>query len=137
MTPDEMDKIMAAHFGAEAAHDLDAILATLTDDVVHDAVGFPGGDVLSGDQDAIAQRYARLFASFEAEEVEPVSRLYGENFLVDECLYRGRLIAEFFGLPGDGRRVSFRLLHVCEFRDGRISRENVWQGPPIMAPAGG
>jgi hypothetical protein len=22
--------------------------------------------------------------------------------------------------------VTFRLMHVCEFRDGRISRENVW-----------
>jgi hypothetical protein len=137
MKPDEMDKIMAAHFGAEAVHDLDAIVATLTDDVIHDAVGFPGGEVLVGDHDAIAERYAQLFAAFAVEAVEPVSRLYGENFLVDECLYKGRLTADFFGLPGDNQRVSFRLLHVCEFRDGRISRENVWQGPPMLATAGG
>ena len=25
-----------------------------------------------------------------------------------------------------GRTVQFRILHVCEFRDGKISRENVW-----------
>jgi predicted ester cyclase len=30
------------------------------------------------------------------------------------------------GLPGHGRRISFRILHVFEFRDGLVSRENVW-----------
>jgi predicted ester cyclase len=30
------------------------------------------------------------------------------------------------GLPGNGRRISFRMLHIFEFRDGLISRENVW-----------
>jgi len=33
---------------------------------------------------------------------------------------------EFLGIPGHGRRITFRLLHVWEFRDERISRENVW-----------
>ena len=28
--------------------------------------------------------------------------------------------------PAHGREISFRMLHVFEFRDGRISRENVW-----------
>jgi len=133
MTPQEMDKIMAAHFAAEAAHDVDAIVATLTDDVIHDAVGFPGGEVLR-DHALIAQRYSQLFAASTDEEVEPVSRIYGKNFLVDECRYTARMTAEFPGLPA-GQRVSFRLLHVCEFRDGKISRENVWQGPPIVPEA--
>lgn len=30
------------------------------------------------------------------------------------------------GLPGNGRRITFRVLHVFEFRGGLISRENVW-----------
>jgi hypothetical protein len=29
-------------------------------------------------------------------------------------------------VTGTGRRISFRLLHVWEYRDGLISRENVW-----------
>jgi predicted ester cyclase len=33
---------------------------------------------------------------------------------------------EFLGLPGNGKAVSFRMLHVWEFKGGRISRENVW-----------
>jgi predicted ester cyclase len=35
-------------------------------------------------------------------------------------------IAMEHGIPGEDRPVSCRLLHICEFGDGRISRENVW-----------
>src|SRR6476620_5256224 len=38
----------------------------------------------------------------------------------------GTVIASMLGLPGNGRRISFRLMHVFEFRDGLVSHENVW-----------
>ncbi len=127
MTPEEMDKVLGEHFAAEAGHDIDAILGTLTEDAVHDAVGFPV-EVLR-EHSEIADRYRYLFGAMLEEKIEPVSRLHGENFLVDEC--RVTMTAGE-GFPGaePGQRVSFRLLHVCEFRDGKMSRENVWQGPP-------
>ncbi|WP_206792433.1 nuclear transport factor 2 family protein [Amycolatopsis sp. MtRt-6] len=128
MTPEEMDKVLGAHFAAEAAHDLDAILATLSDDVVHDAVGFPVEKLR--DPEAIRDRYRHLFTAMLDERVEPVSRLYGDDFLVDECQVTCLTGEGFPGAPA-GQRVTFRLLHVCEFRDGLISRENVWQGPPV------
>lgn len=127
MTPEEMDKVLGAHFAAEATHDLDGILATLTDDAVHDAVGMPV-EVLR-DHAAIVERYKYLFTAMLDEKIEPVSRLHGENFLVDECLITATAGPGFPG-AAEGQRVSFRLLHVCEFRDGKMSRENVWQGPP-------
>ena len=40
--------------------------------------------------------------------------------------YLMSLVLSWLGLPGHGRRISFRILHVFEFRDGLISRENVW-----------
>jgi hypothetical protein len=132
MTPEEMDKVLGAHFAAEAAHDLDAILATLTDDAEHDAVGFPVEKLR--DAEAIRDRYRQLFTAMVDERIEPVSRLYGDDFLVDEARVTCRTGEGFPGAPA-GQWVTFRLLHVCEFRDGRISRENVWQGPPI--PVGG
>ena len=36
------------------------------------------------------------------------------------------VIGSMLGLPGHGRRISYRILHLFEFRDGLISRENVW-----------
>ena len=37
----------------------------------------------------------------------------------------GTVIGSLPGLPGNGRRINFRILHVFEFRIGLISRENV------------
>ena len=43
LTPAEMDAVLDAHYAFEAADDVEGVLGTLTDDVVHDVVGFPGG----------------------------------------------------------------------------------------------
>jgi predicted ester cyclase len=46
--------------------------------------------------------------------------------MILEQVMTGTVIGSMLGLPGRGRRISFRILHVFEFRDGLISRENVW-----------
>jgi hypothetical protein len=59
---------------------------------------------------------------------------YGDDFCVVEHLTKGAVTGEFLGIPGHGREVSFRLLHVWEFRDGLMSRENVWlDGGSVVA----
>jgi len=59
--------------------------------------------------------------------VKSLRRLYGDDFLVDESLWRGKAPGRPFGLEGRGRPLEFRLLHVVEFAgDGMIRRENVW-----------
>jgi predicted ester cyclase len=64
----------------------------------------------------------------------PTHRYYGEDFCVMEHLWSGPVPGALFGVPGDGKRISHRLLHVWEFRDGLISRENVWlDGASIVA----
>ena len=46
----------------------------------------------------------------------------------------GTVIGSMLGIPGHGRRMTFRILHVFEFRDGLISRENVWlDGGAVVA----
>ena len=40
---------------------------------------------------------------------------------------------QVLGIPGNGKQVRFRVLHVFEFRDGRISRENVWMDGAALA----
>lgn len=54
-------------------------------------------------------------------------RYHGDNFLVDESLWRGTAPGRPFGIEGRGRPLEFRLLHVIEFgASGDITRENVW-----------
>jgi predicted ester cyclase len=38
----------------------------------------------------------------------------------------GAVIGEMLSIPGNGRKVTFRILHVFDFRNGLISREQVW-----------
>ena len=71
--------------------------------------------------------YEMLFASMKGESVTPVRRLYGDDFVVDEVIWNGRVDdGRPFLCDGMSGPVSFRLLHVFELRDGKISRENVW-----------
>lgn len=124
MTPEEFDALFDRHGAAEAAKDVEAVMTTLADDVEHDFVGDPDG-VLT-DAEAIKKRYLALFDTFADETLTPLRRYYGTDFFVDESLFEGKIVNDFLGLPGQGRHITFRLLHVCETRDGRISRENVW-----------
>jgi ketosteroid isomerase-like protein len=56
-----------------------------------------------------------------------VRRLYGDGFVVDESIWHGHFAdGRAVGCDGLSGPVSFRILHVFEFRDGKISRENVW-----------
>jgi predicted ester cyclase len=56
----------------------------------------------------------------------PAHRYLADDSMVLEQVMTGAVIGSMLGLPGHGRRISFRILHVFEFRDGLISRENVW-----------
>ncbi|MER7249093.1 nuclear transport factor 2 family protein [Kribbella sp. NPDC000426] len=128
-----MDHVLDLHFAAEAAHDLESLLATLTPDAEHDVVG---QGVLVG-HEAIAERYRMLFAQADEEKYEPLRRYHGENFVVDEVMATQLIANDDFGPQARGTVVSYRILHVCEFRDGLMSRENVWLDmAAIMAQIG-
>ncbi len=128
LTPQQMDRSINEHFAFEAhddVDDVDGVLATLAPGAVHDIVGHPTGP--TRDPVAIRAFYEGLFADLADGEVTPLRRLYGEQFLVDESLWRGRAVGRPFGFEGGNRPLNFRLLHVVEFADdGKIQREQVW-----------
>ena len=125
LTREQMDRRIDEHFGFEARDDVEGVLATLAPDVEHDIVGWPSGPARGRAQ--ARAFYEALFADLADGKVESLRRLYGENFLVDESLWRGRAPGRPFGIEGQGRPLEFRLLHVIEFAgDGSIQRENVW-----------
>lgn len=125
LTRQQMDSKIDEHFGYEARDDVEGVLATLAPDVEHDIVGWPTDPARS--RDGARGFYETLFADLADGKVECRKRLYGENFLVDESMWRGTAPGRPFGLEGRGRKLEFRLLHVIEFRDNcDIGRENVW-----------
>ncbi|HEY5712651.1 MAG TPA: ester cyclase [Allosphingosinicella sp.] len=125
LTPAEMDARLDEHFAFEAADDVAGVLATLSDTVEHDIVGWPPGPAHGRDQ--ARAFYESLFADLADGKVRSTRRLYGDNFMVDDSIWRGTATGRPFGIEGRGRPLEFRLLHVLEFTDGGdISRENVW-----------
>ena len=125
LTPTQMDQAMDAHFGFEARDDVAGVLSTLSPEVEHDIVGWPGGP--SRGPEGARPFYEALFADLADGEVRSLRRLYGQGFLVDDSVWSGRAPGRPFGIEGRDRPLSFRLLHVVEFADdGAIRRENVW-----------
>jgi len=125
LTREQMDRKIDTHFGFEARDDVEGVLATLSGDVEHDIVGWPTGPAHG--REGARPFYEALFADLADGEVQCLRRLYGEGFLVDESMWRGRAPGRPFGLQGRDRPLAFRLLHVIEFAgNGDIKRENVW-----------
>ncbi len=125
LSPQQMDRMMDEHFAYEGRDDVEGVLATLTEDVEHDIVGWPLGPAHS--RDGARQFYETMFVDLADSSVRCVKRLYGSNFMVDESIWSGKAPGRPFGLEGRNRPLEFRLLHVVEFADnGAIKRENVW-----------
>lgn len=125
LTPAQMDAKLDEHFAFEANDNVEGVLATLTPDVDHDVVGWPTGPVQG--REAVRPFYETLFADLSDGKAETLKRYYGEDFMVDDSLWRGRATGHPFGLEGRDRPLAFRLLHVIEFSPaGDIQRENVW-----------
>jgi hypothetical protein len=125
LTPQQMDEKMDEHFAFEGQDNVEGVLATLTDDVEHDIVGWPFGPAHG--REGARKFYETLFVDLADSKVRSVKRLYGPNFMVDESIWSGRAPGKPFGLDGRNRALEFRLLHVMEFAgNGDIKRENVW-----------
>ena len=122
--PEHMDRLIEQHIAAEMAGDSAAAVAVYTDDVEHDVVGWPTGPVTG--TGAAKDFYDALMAAFINEEMVPTRQLYGDGFCVIEHRTTGRFPDGFMGAPGSDQQVVFRMLHVFEFSNNGIRRENVW-----------
>ncbi|HEV7525869.1 MAG TPA: ester cyclase [Acidimicrobiia bacterium] len=124
MEQSQMVALVEAHLKAEGAGDVEGAVAVYTDDVEHDVVGFPTG-VLRG-KDAARGFYEQLTANFRTNLEQPTRRYFTDDAMVLDQQMTGTVIGTFLGLAGNGRSITFRILHVFEFRNELISRENVW-----------
>ncbi len=125
LTREQMDRKMDEHFGFEAADNIEGVVATLAPDAEHDIVGWPFGPTHG--RDAARPFYENLFLDLADGKVECIRRLYGDDFLVDESMWKGTAPGRPFGIDGKNRPLQFRLLHVIQFsKAGDIQRENVW-----------
>jgi len=125
VTREEMDRAVDDHFMFEATDDVEGVLASLAGGVEHEVIPSPFGT--HGDAAEIRAYYELLFASVRGEGTTPIRRLYGDDFLIDETVWHGFVKdGRPFLCDGKSGQVSFRILHVFRFEDGKISLEQAW-----------
>jgi ketosteroid isomerase-like protein len=123
-----------AHFHSEAANEIEAALELYTDDIVWES---PSRDLVFRGKEATGENYRRMFSSFKVEEFRCLQRFATEERVVDDSV-------AVMVLTGDGvenapapvgSKVEIRLLHVFEMREGKISRELVFENWRVIEPA--
>ena len=124
MNQEEMLTLVERHLKAEGAGDIAGAISVYTDDIEHDVVGWPGSPRRG--REAARGFYEHLVANFRSETEQPTHAYFTESACVLDQMMIGTVTGSMLGLPGNCQRITFRVLHVFEFRDGLISRENVW-----------
>lgn len=111
----------------EEASDPDGVLTLYTDDAV---LEIPGRGLYFDTHQAIRDNYVRTFGSMADVVIEPMDRFATLDRVIDECLVHLRVVGDgLVNAPATvGSRVQLRLLHVFHMRDGKIAREEVFEG---------
>ncbi|HEX8500033.1 MAG TPA: nuclear transport factor 2 family protein [Pyrinomonadaceae bacterium] len=123
-----------AHFHSEASNEVEKALELYTDDIVWES---PARDLVFRGKEATGENYRRMFGSFKVEEFRCLQRFATEDRVIDDSVATVVLVGDGVeNAPAPvGSKVEIRLLHVFEMRDGKISRELVFENWRVIAPA--
>ena len=136
MKQDLIEKNLAAveaHFHSEAANEIEEALKLYTDDIVWES---PVRELVFRGKEAVGENYRKMFQSFKVEEFRSLQRFATEDRVVDDSVLTVVLSGNTMGNPPVpvGSRAEVRLLHVFEMRDGKISRELVFEDWKVLQP---
>ena len=137
MRPDLIAKNLAAveaHFHSEAANEVDEALKLYTDDIVWES---PVRELVFRGKEAVGDNYRKMFASFHVEEFRSLQRFATEDRVVDDSVLTVVLTGKTMPDPPVpvGSKAEVRLLHIFEMREGKISRELVFEDWKVVQPA--
>ena len=125
-----------AHFHSEAVNEVDKALELFTDDIVWES---PARNLYFRGKEATGENYRRMFSSFAVESFRTLQRFATEDRVVDDSV--ATLVVTGDGVANApvpvGSKVEIRLLHVFEMRDGKISRELVFENWQVIESAAG
>lgn len=125
--------VAQAHFHCEANNEIERALALFTEDIVWESPG--RGLVLRGKRE-VGDNYRRMFCAFEIEAFRCLQRFATEDRVVDDSVMTALVVSH--GIRNSpvpvGSKVEVRILHVFEMRDGKISREVVFENWKQLQP---
>ena len=115
-----------AHFHSEAASEVETALELYTDDIVWEAPALNGLNRSYRGKEAVAQNYRELWASMRDVKFTFLQRFATADRVVDDSLVTFEVIRGGYWHFPVGSRVEMRLVHIFEMRNGKISRELVY-----------
>ena len=120
---------VADHFANENPDGIARVIAGYTDDIVWEG---PARGVVIRDKDRVQRAYLKLFESMDVHKVTHLYRFATDDWAFDDSIIEFTLIGDgFANCPYPrGTRVSMRLVHAFQLRDGKICRENgheIWR----------
>jgi steroid delta-isomerase-like uncharacterized protein len=124
MDRDEMLRLFEAHREAEAARDIDAILATFVDDCFLETV--PLG-LRSEGREQVKLAYERqFFTSFPDLSPDDEGMAMGEDVVAVWGTLRGTSRGEWLGVPPGGGSFAVPFANVVPFKDGLMAGERIY-----------
>src|SRR5574341_1340155 len=121
------------HFHSEAENDVEAALELYTDDIIFEAAALNGLNRSFSRKKAVAKFYRELWATMEDVKFQCLQRFATEDRVVDDSLTTFKVVRNGV-LPhfSAGQKIEMRLVHIFEMRDGKISKEIVFDmGRPV------
>jgi len=117
---------VADHFANENSDGIARVIAGYTDDIVWEG---PARGIVIRDKDQVRAAYLELFESMDIHKVTHLYRFATEDWAFDDSIIDFTLTGHgFANCPyPKGTRVSMRLVHAFQLRDGKICRENGYE----------
>jgi predicted ester cyclase len=124
MDRNEMLRLFEAHREAEAARDIDAILATFVADPFLDTI--PLG-LRSDGRDAVRAAYEmQYFTAFPDLSPEDEGIAFGDDVIAVWGTLRGTSRGDWLGIPPGGGTFAVPFANIVPFSDGRMSGEAIY-----------
>lgn len=119
-------KVVEAHFHNENPEDVDKAIALYTDDVIWEA---PFRGQVYTDPVLVKEAYLEIFRTVSFNRTTTLRRFATEDHVFDDQVCDLTVIGD--GMPNlgfaVGDRISMRLVHCFEMREGRIAREIAYE----------
>ncbi len=120
----DVEKVTKDLYAAYNAHDIEKFLSLHTDDIFYEQV-VAGGVVTRGKEEYAAFMKSTL-AAIPDSKFELTSFYGTGDHQCEEAIFSGTLQGEFLGIKPTGKSVSFRMVLVRDFREGKTRRLSIY-----------
>jgi steroid delta-isomerase-like uncharacterized protein len=135
MDRDEMFRLFEAHREAEAARDVDAILATFSEDCFLETMAL---GLRAEGKEAVRSAYnAQYFIAFPDLDPDDQGMAFGDDVMVVWGILRGTSKGDWLGVPPGGGSFAVPFANVVPFEDGLMAGEIIYFDLAILCEQAG